>query len=400
MAPNYLLHHFLNQRQQDPRSPLLLTAMPRRLVFEFDRIEGDWNTVAGFVGGPNPWPVVWCPDANVAFLDATAPVWDALRLAALGPYGARTVISGVAEAEMEEWLTDPRHHVDRAAAIKDALDAETWIRRTQLNRSSRLFSVACNYTHLLGVRRSLALPCSDGTTLVGTLATDKSDTMNSIQNTFGPRALGLARKGRRDAQKKGAINISDELHCIVGILHALQTRENTVILTADADFLEIFYKAQWFLDTHYRGWLTAKLIRSGRYGEPNGEISDTRCLFEGPVTLYQRATAQMHEVLPLDASAVRVTVLYVAPHSELQIASFPFELQMLSMLETRAATGRSTDEFGESNIHIDLGPLGIGLSLGIGRDSTVAVGEGELSTSLAKLDVLHSVHCRERFTAY
>ena len=54
------------------------------------------------------------------------------------------------------------------------------------------------------------------------------------------------------------------------ILYALRNRRDCMMLTADADFLEVFQKAQWFFDTHYRAWLAARMIRDGRTGNPRG----------------------------------------------------------------------------------------------------------------------------------
>src|SRR5271157_426637 len=188
---NHLLDHLRNPKHHDPRSCLLLTANPGRLQLVDSGTPGDWNTVAGYIGGLTRWPVTWFPDANVAFLDATTPVWDALRLAALGTPNGSTVISGVVEAEMTEWLNTPYHNKGRAVAIRAAMDGETWIRKFRVGPSHPLNTALYSYTHLLGHRRSLALPLRpDGTTLVGTNAANKSDTMNAIRNKLGPRAQG------------------------------------------------------------------------------------------------------------------------------------------------------------------------------------------------------------------
>src|SRR5262249_7428462 len=148
-------------------------------------------------------------------------------------------------------------------------------------------------------------------------------------NTLGPRAQRLAKKGRDDAEATGQTNISDEMHCIMAILYALQNRQRTVILTADADFVEIFYKAQWFFDTHYRAWLAAKLVQAGQYGKPVREVQDTQGLFAGPLKLYRRPSPHMLEVLPFHSRPVLAEVLYVAPDGMLHNPSFAFELQML-----------------------------------------------------------------------
>jgi hypothetical protein len=397
-----LLDHFRNPKNRD-RSSLLLKRNPDQLRFTYSTSLGDWNTVVSYIAGPLRWPVTWFPDANVAFLGATWSVWDALRLAALGSPNPTTVISGVAEAEMADWLNDPYHNKERAAAIKAAMENETWIKKFRIGPSDPLNAALYGYALLLGFRRLLAQPCPDGTTLLDTDPADKSETMNAIRKKIGPRAVGLAKKGRDDADAKGVISISDELHCLMAILYALRNRRDTVILTADSDYIEIFYKAQWFFDTHYRAWLAGKLINAGKYGEPVKEIKEPRGYFDGPITLYRRATAQMYEILPFDSRSVRVGVLYVAPDGMLHTPSFPFELQMLELLDTRALTGgRCTDLFGDANIHIDLGPLKSemdGLYLGIGKDSTDVFNLNGTSLVLARLDLEHSICCNERYAS-
>ena len=68
--------------------------------------------------------------------------------------------------------------------------------------------------------------------------------MDVIKKKIGERAVGLAKKGRDDAELKGAININDEAHCLMVILNALINRRHSVLITADSDYIEIFFKAQ------------------------------------------------------------------------------------------------------------------------------------------------------------
>lgn len=345
--------------------------------------------------------MAWFPDANVAFLPATEGVWNALRVAALGSPNGSTVITGVIEYEMKEWLSEPWRNKDRANDIRAAMEGETWIRKFRMGQVAPLDLAIMGYTRLLGVRRFLARPCSGRTTLVDTDAAEKSKTMDAIKKKIGQRALALARKGRNDAEKAGVINISDEMHCLMVIVYALLNRRDSVLLTADEDYIEIFYKAQWFFDTHYRAWLVARMIHDGRYGEPAKEFTNTDGYFNGSLTLFRRPTGQLMEVLPPAPRPVRVGVLYVAPDRMIHKMTFPFEPQMLEMLATRGKTdGRCTDLFGEANIHVDLGPLKRkmdGLYLGIGNDAVSTFETDGICNRLSKLDLEHSLNCLERF---
>ena len=200
---------------------------------------------------------------------------------------------------------------------------------------------------------------------------------------------GLAKKGRIDAEGKGVISISDELHCLMVITNALIRGLDSVILTADEDYVEIFFKAQWFFDTHYRAWLAAKLVKDGHYGPPVKELADTHGYFNGPLTLYRRHTQQLQETLPSIYETVSVGLVYVTPHGQIRMMVFPFERQMLDMLKTRADTnGRCTDLFGDANIHVDLGPLKgklDGLYLGIGHDKGTTIKTSGIQSFLAKM---------------
>jgi hypothetical protein len=80
---NYLLDYFQNPANRDDPPHVVSAGNPNRLCIGYKGGRGDWNTVAGFISGLRRWPVTWFPDANVAFVDQTEVVWDALRLAAL-----------------------------------------------------------------------------------------------------------------------------------------------------------------------------------------------------------------------------------------------------------------------------------------------------------------------------
>jgi hypothetical protein len=250
------------------------------------------------------------------------------------------------------------------------------------------------------MRRRLALPIADGRTIVDTDPADKSGTMNEIRNRGGLRAVGLAKKGRIDQEKSGVINISDEVMILSAFWHALTTGIDTVVLSADADSVEIFQKAQWFLDTHYRAWLAARLVHEGRYGEPCGTLEQTYGLFAGPITLYKRPTNNLHEVLPRLYTPVELSLVYTAPDNQVYNWSVRLDREMGGMLETKTRTeGRCTDHFGEDNIHVHLGPLTKimpSLCLGIGRDNGDWCETGQTRQFLSELDAVHGLNCFER----
>lgn len=408
---NYLLEHLLDRRFQSPPAQVVYPRVPLRLVPEYAGVQGGWQYIARLVatsadpatvkGRP---PVNWFPDANVGILTATEPVWDALRLVALASGRSPAILTAVVYDELKEWIELPYHDKRRANAIRESLQLGNagWVRLFRLASDSPIWHAILGYARLLGMRRKLARPSKDGLTRVGTDAADKSGTMNAIANKIGRRALGLAKKGRIDAEKSGKININDELHCLMAIASALVTGEEAVILTTDPDYKEIFWKAQWFIDTHYRAWLAGKLVKNGEFGAPAGQIDDAQGYFTGPLLLYRRTTTHLLEVLPPTYTPVSVHVFYVEESGLIHRLSFRFEREMSGMLETRAATcGRCTDQFGDANIHVDLASLKSRfdqLYLGIGRDQGPVYDEHGVRSVLSQIDIEHSLHCFEQYS--
>lgn len=355
---NPLLSHLLDPAFHDEASPLSLPGEGNRLRVTPQYDAGDWTDVAKIVWHSASLGTAWFPDANVAILKDAEPVWDAFRLApSISSRGFAIFTKSVQEG-LREWLAEPRRNLARAEAISDALTNRTWAREFGVRDLPTIAGALVGYMRLLAFRRYLAIGMSGGSTILGTDPKEKCKTMNVIANKIGRRALLLARKGRIDAERAGVVNINDELHCLLAICYSLLTGRESVILTSDVDFTEIFYKAQWFFDTHYRAYLAAKAIRSGSFGRPVKTLDNCHGYFDGGLALYKRRTSHLREVLPNIYHQALVSVIYVAPDGTIRKMGFSFEREMLDMLETRTNTqGRCTDLFGDQNIHIDLGPL-------------------------------------------
>lgn len=397
-----LRDHLLNREFHDDADNLILRGNPSRLTVSYSESPGNWQTIVQSIMTTAEWPLVWFPDSNVAIRDDTSSVWNAFRLASLQRGDASCLLSACVHSELSEWLVTPRHHANRAREIQSAIEQDSsWIRRLSLSSASSEYAAILGYLRLIGFRRYLARPWSHGgPTLVGTDATDKSRTMNAIRDQVGERAVGIAKKGRIDIEKRQAPNLNDEMHCLTAVAHAIRSGQNVVILTSDEDLIEVFWKVQWFIDTHYRAWHVAKLIADGKYGSSTGFLENTRGFFEGPITLYRRRTNQLRDVLPSFFRTVTVVVWYVSPKSRVTKLGFAFEREMQGMLETRSRTkGRCTDLLGHSNVHVDLGPLKDDLkdpSVGVGRDVAYSVQTNDVTVELSRLDVEHALNCRER----
>jgi hypothetical protein len=397
-----LFGHVDNPEFHDPGSALVLPGGNRRLALLRRHLSGGWDAVASVVSDPRNERIAWFPDANVAILDATTPVWDSLRFVALLSKRPSTVFTSIVAHELEEWIQDPHRNADRAQAIRDALTKKTWATTFALEEESKILTGVLGYFALLAMRRALTAPMWNGQSYVGTDAQEKCETMNAIGKQLGRRAQLLAKKGRIDAEAGRGINAKDEVHCLMAICHALLTGQETMILTADVDFLEIFFKAQWFFDTHYRAWLAAQQVAMGMFGHPVKTLEATRGIFLEPLTLYRRPTYHLREVLPPQFKPAFAGVIYVAPDGRVQMVNFKFEQAMLQMLDARSRTqGRCTDLLGDgNNIHIDLGPLKTllddGLYLGVGHDAGNQCNFDGVTTFVSVLDQIHAAHCQER----
>jgi hypothetical protein len=397
----HLFDHLQNPAYRDEPCRVFFHSDRPRLNATYVVDPGGWREITKIIANSVRLRTAWFPDANVAIRDDAACVWDSLRLAGLRSSIGSTLFTTTVRHELQDWLNNPRHHKERAHAIRSALDERSWARKYRLRDESPILPAVLGYMRLLGFRRFLACEAPDGTTMVGTDPEHKCETMNEISTKIGPRALGLARKGRVDMESNREVNLNDELHCLMAISHALQTGRETVILTADADFLEIFWKSQWFFDTHYRAFLAAELVKIGTYGKPVKTLENTHGYFDGALTLYRRPSSHLREVLPRDYQSIPVSVLYVAPDDTIHKLAFFFERAMLDMLKVRSKTqGRCTDLFGEENIHISLGPLKVeldGLYFGIGHDAGDWVETNKQRTFLSRLDGEHALNCQERF---
>jgi hypothetical protein len=396
-----LLDHLRNPAHRDVQPKTALSKASSRLQGAYITQPGGWESLTRIFDQSLSVGPAWFPDANVVLRGDTDNLWNALRRYQLRADEASTFITGIVEAEVSDWLGKPFHNKRRAATIREALVSKTWLQRFGIRTRNPLRPALYGYAHLLGIRRLLTRPTMGGITVVNTDPAAKSETMNAIRNYFGPRAIGLAKKGRIDAERTGLININDELNCLLAVYYALKSGRDAFVITADQDYVEIFYKIQWFFDTHYRAWLAAPLVKCGVFGQAE-RCNDSKGIFNGAFDLYQRPSSNLIEVLPSRYTPVTAGVFYLAPDSMLHYYGFTFEREMMGMLAMRAATNnRCTDLFDSSNIHVHLGPLTRiqkGLNLGIGQDTGKYFNTDGLDVFVSQMDAIHAMECRERFT--
>jgi hypothetical protein len=319
-----LQKHFESEIRRDSQDR---ESFPARLNLEYLIEDGGWSAVNKAISGLNRLNAHWFPDSNVAFNPNLDSTWDAFRVAALDR--GCTKLTAAVMGELEKWLDDPFPRLEkRANEIKSGLQARSWIDHLMVGDEHSDFVLY--YTKLLGLRRLLAVANDNRTTPLAIDGSNKSLSLSKVAFHCGERSTDLARKGRADKEKRGAASLNDELHCVTVILNAIRTRNDSYILTTDRDFLEIFYKGQWFLDTHYRSWLTSRMIVENNL-KPTRIFNESNQFFTGELMLFARSSKQAAEVLPRTFSLVRAGVIYVSPKEKVHIMTFNFETEMLSM---------------------------------------------------------------------
>lgn len=395
--------HIFDARNRSDAPLLQYPGWGDRLTKTYLIGEGSWQEVATNIEVSTAFGTHWFPDANIAFLPDADIVWEQFRKNSLLLGRPQAIITETVVSEMADWLTEPHHQPERANQIRQALEQQSWLRDLPCDWEPSLTLAMLGYVRILAIRRTLALVTADGTTLLGTDPDDHAKTMKEIGRKLGPRAQGLARKGREDMKKRGEISVNDEFHCLLAISHALLTETESVILTTDIDCLEIFQKLFWFIDSHYRAMLAGDLIAQGKYGQPIGTVENTQGYFLSPITLYRRVSDELSEVLPHVYRSVPVSVVYLAPDGHVHRFGAKFEIGMLKMLKVRSRTNGRCSEIleGGENIHVDLGPLKTqtpGLCLGVGTDAGDTASLFGSDVFRSRLDAEHALQCRETTT--
>jgi hypothetical protein len=220
---NYLIQHLEDEQFHDAGRRVILPGQEHRLTATCMTSVGGWREIAEIVRISAGFGTVWFPDANVALNDDAEVVWESLRLAGLGSQRGSTCLTSIVLHELRDWLAQPYHHVERAKTISKAISEASWAQIAVVPADCPMRPALLGYMRLIGLRRFLAIPGRDGRTMLATAAEDKCQTMNAIDQKIGPRALGLAKKGRIDRERYREVNLNDEMQCLHAIRHSLLT---------------------------------------------------------------------------------------------------------------------------------------------------------------------------------
>lgn len=404
---NPTVEHILNKEFDDACSDSDIRTRSNIVTeygFRYHRRDGGFDFISQLIYADafERMNFVWIPDTNLAINKKASGVWSSLMRAYCLDFQTQCVMVGPVFNELKEWLFDPRRNMQLASDIRRCLKSKVGFLRlfSWFDFGEEYQVLAQHYLDLLSMRRYLAVPLGDNQHCNGFETADKSYVLSKITDDHGQRSKMFARSGRDDFDKNGDVNVNDEAIVLTSFFYGLLNNVNTCIVTTDSHLLDIFYKLQWFIDTHYRTWLAAQLVSEGEYGKPTKiKTEGTDFFFEGECELYKKKSSVFDEVMKFRSEYYSFEIMHIQPDGQINIMRFKWELGVKEMLQTKRLAGKNSSVFGDRNIHIATGPVnGIGDHIIVGKDKVVHPRrENPLPVSL--LEAQHAIHSQERFSS-
>lgn len=370
----------------------LLSTSPNRFGIAISESSGGWHGLATSIRNSDPSQIVYFPDSNVGILEAAEPFWTSVRLAAMSAGRESAILSSSAYAE---WIDKSFDTEARACAAKSAIMTPGgWLKVFSITAETDgpYYRGLMYYLRLLSIRRAIAIPDENTSSSTQSL-------MNNVVNKIGTRGVKLARKGHRDKNKSGVINVNDEAHVLETIYCGLKSGVSTCIVTADEDCLEIFLKSVETIKRHYLAWLAALRINAGHLGPPAARTSGEELAdFVGPVDLYSASYDDCRDIFPVDYTRVAIHCIFVHDNRTIYHVKADFEQEVGCMLGVKGQTGgRSTDVFGHNDIHLidihEKSSIVQGKYFALGNPLSVPCQESDISFDIAVLDMKMVVNC-------
>lgn len=343
---------------------------------------------------------IWVPDANIKIRKEARVVWEALQKAYLYDYEPQALLVAPVFAELQEWLSDPRDQVELAGEITRCLDRNTGFVRfyTEALLSEEYKKISEYYLDLISLRRYLAVPGDDGKSLEGLEASDKGFVMSKVTEQHGRRGKMFARSGRDEFDKSGFVNLNDEAIALLAFLFCVQHEKNVCLLTTDSHLLDIFYKLQWFIDTHYTSWLVGQAVAHGFYGSPDsGKCEMTDHFFEGSCELYKKRSWAFDEVHKVEDSYFSFEIMHVEHDGGINCLRYKMVSALRQMLKSKTLDGRNSTVFPEMNVHIATAAIGpsYGENIIVAKDRVL---EREARLPVSVLDIQNAAYGNETFS--
>lgn len=336
--------------------------------------------------------------ADTAFFCDSSAITDKLDPAifeALLAVPDRLVLTPFVIAESREWLGRHLDHPLAAAMLKK----EARVHTRQPPPVGATGRKAYDYYLWLLLMRRRALEVADQR-FRREHGRDPDDSerealRSEVERDLGPRGFLLANKGFSKIP-------TDEALVYLAVEYALATGCPTIVLSADADVEEQFFKLLWLIDTHYRGMLLANhytadwaAFKPRRF--PERFLSHPACPFEAQGSvLIERGDGDLMHVLPPRPTCVAISCWRVGTY--FSSLTFMADREMRRVIEIKDRTGGlNTDRLGERNIHPWLGLLPLqppdAFCAGIVRDKRIPL--ADTGVSIARYDIPLAVTNRE-----
>lgn len=345
-----------------------------------------YETLVDTIAHPNNEDIDWFFDTNMFLAPTDDSVWEALfardnRLALAAPI----------VAELEMWLEDPRCNLRAQKKLIEARDVGKTpsVRLVMPPPSGSDLRVALEYyVRLLGTRKDSHKAAQAHIQSTQQELPTNQDISNFCKDTYGVRGQLMARKGMQNTIPHHIFN--DEAFVMLAIFSALTSNQETVIVTRDEDVFEQFYKALWFLDTHYRSMLMAEIYANDPFAYPVRRIRDKEHLaFADEVRLLKKPSSRLLEVLPSAWDPISLHCLFIRSDTVSQL-SFCAEANMRRVIGMKGQTrGKNTCNLENNNCHVYLGPLmeKWGDFAAVGVDCTVTVADGLCELSMIDINL-------------
>jgi hypothetical protein len=256
------------------------------------------------------------------------------------------LIGRVLDELLPHFASVPNHPLRKALEAK----SPAVVLHPEPETNSERFTALLYYMNLLARRREVLKVAFDRHTRehgAEPNAEERALITARIQSEFGERGMLLCRKPISP-------NHTDETLVYLAVEHALRTGQPTILLTADPDIEEQFFKLIELVTIHYYAMLVAREYCANFAAfKPHvlagAELEALSHVFES-VTVLDLGNRRIQDFRPPKIEFVPISCCLLGTHVSHLV--YGAETAMSEVLDIKARTGgRSTDLLGERDLH-------------------------------------------------